>query len=460
LAPEDEAERAWAAWSSVRNFERVSIAEVRLLAAFSERIARLDPSSPLLPRLDGLAKLQWTRARLTLVQTAEAFDGLARASIPFLIFKGGALLAEDFAPSRRRVIGDVDILVPREFAVQAVDSLTDDGWSSVNGESPAYLRRLANVRISGNYRKGRHGNLDLHITPFHFARANIDLDQGLWGDARVRSLAGRDVLVPDAADAIVISLAHAPIGSSVEWALDIVTRVAHQPIDWDRILYITEQRGLVPSSLSGLRYLREALSAPIPASVLARLETAPVTFGAWLKFRSNLADRKDRNLADKAVNRVADRLLRRDSYTYFVKDSVAVTVARPSVLPVRLGWSRQSVPLSSSGLGIRHEFLVPSQMAGRRLGIEIAVLQPGVSRRIFFDVTANGVAIARLRCRLGPPPGIERSLTFFLSDFRCNGLDTRISIDARPTGYLLADAPQADRAERGAIQFRLVKVTV
>ena len=460
LAPEDEAQRAWVAWSKTRDFEHISGAERRLLAAFSERIGKLDPSSPLGPRVDGLTKLLWTRAQLTLVQTAEAFDQLARVPIPFLVFKGGALLAEGFVTSRRRVIGDIDLLVRRESAVAAVDALTCDGWSSVNGESPPYLRRLANTRISGNYRKGQYGELDLHISPFHFARLDESLDQALWRDARIASLAGHDVLIPDAADAIVISLAHAPMGGSAEWALDVVTRIANQPIDWDKVSHVARERGLVPSCLAGLQYLRDALCAPVPESVLTRLQAAPVTFGSWLKYWSNVSDRKDRNLLEKATNRFADRLLRRQGYAHFVKDRVEVTVARPSVLPGRLWSSGKALSVPASTLATRHEFLVAHDAVGRRLVIKVAVPRPPMSRRIFFDVTADGLAVARLRCRLGPPERIEKTLTFVLPYVRSGNSDTRISIDSRPTGYLPPNAAHVTQAEVGAVQFRLLKATV
>src|SRR5258705_10110849 len=97
IAPRPQAERAWAAWTDARDFDDVTWPEKRLLAAFSERIGELDSASPLRPRIDGLTKHMWTVARLTFSQSLGAFDVLAAAKIPFMVFKGGALLAEDFA---------------------------------------------------------------------------------------------------------------------------------------------------------------------------------------------------------------------------------------------------------------------------------------------------------------------------------------------------------------------------
>ncbi len=457
LAPEERARQAWAVWASTRDFERISGAERRLVAAFSERIGTLDPLSPLRPRIDGLTKLLWTRAQLTLGQTANAFDRLAAAGIPFLVFKGGALLAEGFATSRRRIIGDVDILVRRDSAEAAIDALTGAGWCSVNGESPAYLRRLAQVRISGNYRRGEHGEIDLHISPFHFGKSEETLDEALWRDARPAVLAARKILIPDPTDAIVISLAHAPMSNSVEWALDVVTRIAQQPVDWNKLVDVANRRGLVPACLAGLRYLHEVLEAPVPQSALSALTNAPVTFGARLKYWSNVSDRQDRGLVEKAANRWADRMLRKQGYSHFVKDRVAITVTRPTMRPDWLRLPAQELPVPASAWGIEHELFLGREIPGRRLAVKLAILRPPVSRRIFFDVTADGIALARLRSRSGPPAQGEETLTFLLPIARSRDSDMRISIESRPVGFLPPNARKSSHAELGPIEFRLLR---
>ena len=460
LAPEAQARRAWAKWSGdSRDIARVSHTEARLLAAFSDRIAKLDPDSPLRKAINGVTKHLWTESRLAITHAVDAFDRLSEAGIPFLIFKGGALLAERLANSGRRVIGDVDILVPRESIEAAIDALVAAGWDSINGESPAYLRRLAQVRISGNYRKGQHGKIDLHISPFHFAKTDDSLDQALWRDARAVTLAGRSILVPDSANAIVISLAHAPMSPAAEWALDVVTRTATQPIDWDRLTHIANQRGLAVSCVAGLRYLRERLSIEIPVSALAALGSAPVTIGDWLKYWSNVADRGERSLVAKAANRLADRILGRQHYSRFVKDRVEVSVTRPSLPFARRRLRPQDLCKGSADLAIRHKLTATGHVLGRHVVVGFAIPRTPVSRRVFFDVSANGTAIARLRCRLRPRTRKEKTVTFSFS-IPPSSSDTEICIEARPTQFLPPDAGEALRVELGAVQFRLVSAAI
>jgi Uncharacterised nucleotidyltransferase len=458
IAPRTQAEGAWAAWSRTRDFDEVTWQEKRLLAAFSTRIAELDPGSPLVPRINGLTKHLWTAARRTLGQTLAAFDVLAAAGIPFIVFKGGALLVEDFASTRRRILSDIDVLVRREAAPHAIKCLTNAGWCSINGESAALLHRLtqAQVRRSGNYRKGQYGEIDLHSNPFHYSRSGEAMDEALWRDAESAKVGTRSVLIPDPTNSIVISLAHAPQTESAEWAFDVATRVAHQTIDWDKLAYIARERDLVPSCLAGLRYLRERLSVPVPQATLDALTKAPVSVAAWMKYWSNISNSHRQNLVQKTAERIADSVLRKRNYSVHIKDRVAVTVARPTLLRRWPIGTTQSIPVSLPHPDYRHQLLVGSGAKGRRLAIRLAVSTPPLSRRVFFDVTVDGIAVARLRSRLGPPANHEKKITFVLPLPEARETDIAISIEARPVAFVPPHAHAELHIANDPLKFRLV----
>jgi hypothetical protein len=458
IAPRPQADRAWAAWTNTRDFDEVTWHEKRLLAAFSTRIGELDPGSPLVPRINGLTKHMWTEARRTLGQTLAAFDVLTAARIPFIVFKGGALMVEDFASARRRILSDIDVLVRREDAPHTIKSLTDAGWCSINGESAALLHRLTQmqVRRSGNYRKGLYGEIDVHSTPFHYSRSSDAMDEALWREAGPAKVGTRSVLVPDPTNSIIISLAHAPQTESAEWAFDVATRVAHQSIDWGKLVHNARERDLVPSCLSGLRYLRERLSVPIPQPTLDALTAAPVSVAVGMKYWSNITSARKQNLVQKTAERIADRVLRKRGYSVHIKDRVAVSVARPTILrrwPIGI---TRSIPVSSPHPDYRHELLVGSGAKGRRLAIRLALVTPPLSRRIFFDVTANGIAVARLRSRLGPPENQEKRITFVLPLPRSRENDIVIAIEARPVAFVPPHAHAELHIANDPVKFRLV----
>ena len=317
LAPNDKAKRAWRDWLRVRSVEDATWPEARLLAPLARRIATLDPGSPLRPRLEGLAKAHWTGTQLIIRNSASALDALSDAGIDYLLLKGAAHYAEGVAPATRRIMGDVDILVSPEAIAMANDRLRESGWSPKLGESSEVVH---DERIpSSNYQKGEFGSVDLHRRAFHFSRRDLERDAELWKNARMAKLMGRSVLVPSVADSIVISIAHGVRGGEGDWAIDVDYRIRADNIDWDRVACIADQRGLVPTILSGLVYLK-TLGTPVPSSLLTSLRRARPTLGEYLKYFDETLMRETRDIVPSRLangaHRVANALLPRDRYQY------------------------------------------------------------------------------------------------------------------------------------------------
>jgi hypothetical protein len=458
VAPPAEASRAWRQWTKARNFDDVTWPEIRLLGPLSLRLAELDPESPLRPRIAGIAKRFWTKTQLKLQAAGEIFDALGKANLPFLVFKGAAQYAEGFAPTSRRIMGDVDVLVPRARITEAVEVLTGSGWASVNGESPEYLRYLSLIRLSGNYRKGENGEIDLHSELFHYERRDTAVDRALWERAGSHCIGSRTILVPDPTDSVLIGLAHAAVGRSGDWAVDISSRLAHQAIDWDRLVETAGSRGLATACLAGLRYLRE-LAVDIPDTALAGLARTTTGFGEVLKHWSNVRERSERNVIEKIANAAANATLRGKGFSYFLKDTRAVAVKRPT-LP--MPWLLRRGRIAAVGpddWATRHELALTAAATGRRLVLSLAIHRPANRRRFFFDVIIDGRPVARLRGRSrGYRPGSRRRLLFA---FGVPALDrAALTIIARPAGFLAPDATEEARGAIAPLDFRLDRVWV
>ena len=104
----------------------------------------------------------------------------------------------------------------------------------------------------------------------------------------------------------------------------------------------------------------------------------------------------------------------------------------------------------------RHELLVGSGAKGRRLAIRLAVSTPPLSRRVFFDVTADGLAVARLRGRLGPPANREKKITFVLPLPEARETDIAVAIEARPVAFVPPHAHAELHIANDPLKFRLV----
>jgi hypothetical protein len=315
LASDGRAVRAWRDWLRVRSLEDTTWSEARLLAPLARRIATLDPTSPLRARLEGLAKAHWTQTQVVIRDSASALDVLTNAGINCLLLKGAAYYAEGLAPARRRIMGDIDILVPPDTVIMANNRLREAGWSGKHVES--FVRDEA--QISANYLKGEFGDIDLHRHIFHFCRRDRELDVALWENAREARLAGRRVLMPSVADNIVISVAHGIGNGDGDWAIDVDYFARKHQVEWDRVAYIADRRGLVPAVLAGLTYLK-TLGSDIPQFALDTLRTARPTVGEYLKYFDLTLLRETRDtVPSRLVNgahRIANPLLPRDQYQY------------------------------------------------------------------------------------------------------------------------------------------------
>ena len=455
LSPEPRARQAWHSWTAARRFDDITWQEMRLLGSVYPRLPKLDPETPLRPRIEGILKNRWILAQLKLRESCEAFDCLRGGSIPFIVFKGGAFQAEGFSTSNRRVLGDIDILVRPRHALAALDALHQGGWVATNGESLEYLRRLATIRLNGNFGKGRYGNVDLHVRPFHYSRDDASLDEGLWARARSASLVSRPALVPDPTDSTLIVLAHATESTNGDWTVDVATRIREQEIEWDRLVETASRRGIVPAVLAGLGYLSDRIGVAVPDHATSKLSAMKVPLSQRLKYWSNVTDRSDRSLTEKAGNRLADMMLVRDGFSVVTKDRSAITVTRSTLSPRALAKQRRSSVVKASRPGLDHRVHLPWLDGGSRLVLELAFQQPVRSRRLFFDVCIDGVAVARLRTRAGggnPDKRVWRRFQFPLPQSSAG--TAVLEISARPSRFIRPGASADEFLEFGPFPFQ------
>jgi hypothetical protein len=398
LPDERRAAEAWRAWIATHDFDAVTHPEMHVLAALSARIATLDPDSPYRPRMEGLARSQWTRTQLLLGGSIGAVARLAAAGIPTLIFKGAAQYAEGLATERRRIMGDLDLLVPRGQIGTAVTTLTDDGWAGAKGESAAYLRAVADVRVGMNLVKGRHGELDLHRTLFHFSRFDAEAEMRLWSTAADGTIQGHRVRVAAPEINVIVSLVHAIESPGGDWAIDVATRLRRQALDWDRLIdFVARWRVVMPVRI-GLAYLADALEQPIPREAMTRLAGAPDSFADRLQFWSRTRMReRHQPIAKQLVRQATRRYLMARGYVGAVSDRTRVTMAtlhRPAPSHSGGGGRAGDLPMATCAA-------LPAVAAGR-LTLSFETRRPQRRRRLCFDVMAGEALVAHVRTVVTP----------------------------------------------------------
>ena len=329
VLPENEARAAWRTWTQETRFDDMTWPEIRLVAFLSGRIAILDPGSPLLPRVEGLGRAHWTRNQAKLRGLIQLHDALGREGIDALIFKGAAAHLEGMGALRRRVLGDVDILVrPHEMA-RALDVAIADGWRCVTGESPEILRVLMNRLRALNFRKDAYAEIDLHRYAFQVAANDVD-EEDLWTDARRVTALERTLTVPSPAHSLVIGLTHGSSTQGGDWVLDAIARLHGPAFDWGSVVAATRRHLVVPNVRAGLLYLRECLAQDVPRSVLDELASERVAVALHLRFWAGARQSRSRRPIERVLRRAARRALRRAGYRVASGYRSSVQVMRPS----------------------------------------------------------------------------------------------------------------------------------
>ena len=271
---------AWRDFEAAANFDHLTAGEMRLIGLASKRLARLAPESPMLARIGGIERANWSRSQLAISASGEGLRALAASSIEMLAIKGASRVAVGDPAARGRMVNDVDIVVRPNDIVRAFDLLTRDGWQPAGSGTVLFHRsRLADA-VGINLVRSRFGNLDLHRTPFHppYDAHDDELlasDASIWSRASEGSLGYAPILVPSATDAVAIAIAHGALDAhkSSDWLADIAAGI-DRGVDWNLLEALVDSRRLHAPAAVALGYVNERLERPVPGPLLVRFERA------------------------------------------------------------------------------------------------------------------------------------------------------------------------------------------
>lgn len=232
---------------------------------------------------DGLARRLGHARRAVALQNQMLFDGgraalraLAEAGLDTLVLKGGALALSRYGDLGLRPMQDLDVLVPTAAVPVALEALRRIGWTSLAPITPGFLRTQHAAPLAG---PGPGARCDLHWHVYWECCRPSD-DDDLWASSVALDFGGLSTRMLGPADQLLHVLVHgsrrtpSPV---LVWVPDAILTMRAGGIDWDRLLAQAARRRFVLRALTALDYLREALGAPVPASVVSRLRSLPVS---------------------------------------------------------------------------------------------------------------------------------------------------------------------------------------
>lgn len=287
LCDATEARRAWQEWKSLNILDDTTWEDQKLLAVVTTRLPELDPGFPDARRLQGLVKALWTAAQIKQQASLKALDILIAAQFPVLLLKGPAFDLAAPRKDRRRLSGDLDIMVRRRDLRGALALLAEHGWRKPD-YSLARQLRYVRLRPGINLANRDGGDLDIHHQPIHARWMSERALERLWQRARPTSFGGRDILIPSDADLLCISASHGlrrrGEACQAAWAIDFhhIFSAPHSRLQ--DLPEIARELGVGIHVFSALLCLRHTLGMPVDPDLLAALEQRSQKLEARLRY--------------------------------------------------------------------------------------------------------------------------------------------------------------------------------
>lgn len=218
--------------------------------------------------------------RSVLWEIRQIRKALQQESIPFVLLKGAAYIAGEFAPAPGRMLSDIDIMVPRERLDDSEKALFKHGWltTKLDAYDQRYYRQWMH-ELPPLQHLDRGTSLDVHHTILP-PTADSPIDAGkLWQRAvAIPGFAGIHALSP--ADMVLHSATH--LFHEGEWEnglrdlVDIDALLGEFSRDagfWPDLIARANELDLQRSLYYALRYCRMFLDTQLPREVLSRLES-------------------------------------------------------------------------------------------------------------------------------------------------------------------------------------------
>ncbi len=241
----------------------------RLLASLAHRLDGLDLPDDVQSVLDSAhadAEVGRTEA---LWEAEMARRALAPLGVPVVLLKGVAFVAAGLGAGQGRLIGDLDILVPRDRLDEVEAALLAAGWEWVKPDpyDDEYYRRWMH-ELPPLIHRDRDRMIDVHHTILPLTArptpdaagliaASVPLENGL------RTLCPEDMIVHAAAHL----LADGDLTGGLRnlWDIDRLVREFENEAFWAKLDARVQLHGLAEAVTRSLRLCTDLFGTPIPA---------------------------------------------------------------------------------------------------------------------------------------------------------------------------------------------------
>ena len=229
------------------------------------------------------------RDNLLLLSVAQrAFSLLAGAGVTVVGLKGIDLLNRLYDPFDTRTLDDIDVLVPWDQLLTAVDVLEQAGFGGLSE-----AQRTHYIRSSHHLPMHSPGPIpvgfELHWNIAQTGRFNVD-PQGLIDRAHPLDIDGQTILRMDDADLAAHLLLHHLthyFDHRLKWWVDLSMLVEQPGFDWDRVVERIREWRATRACAGALLHLRTIWPELVPERVVQALPLGPWRSAATWPLRSD-----------------------------------------------------------------------------------------------------------------------------------------------------------------------------
>jgi len=232
----------------------------------------LDPAAS--TRIHTMHRAAAARALGAMRQLTEVVSVLGAAGVRVLPYKGPALALDAYGDAAQRESDDLDIVVVPADLEAASTALRTAGYRPTDGRSWEEARLAhdwqGHVSLSRTGDPGAGAADDLLPVELHWRFCDRKLPWTLdvarvISRARIESIAGTPILIPDSADQLLLVLLHAARhGWDRLEPFVCASALLARGVDADAFLARAREAGGVTAALAGLALAHEIIGAPVP----------------------------------------------------------------------------------------------------------------------------------------------------------------------------------------------------
>lgn len=280
----DEARQAFAAWDAAVDFEQqLDGGSFRLLPLLHANLRRLGVEHASLGRMAGVYRHAWVSVQQALKRAEEVAGRLQQAGIATLFSKGVVLASCYYASPGLRPMSDVDLVVHRAQAFDALAVLEGAGWRIANDGVAALARARPKDFLAMQCALpllNRAGDqIDLHWRMVAEC-ARAEGDARFWTHAQPLILGNVTALRPSPTDLLFHTLVHGlkpdPL-PALRWVADAmqILRVDGDGIDWDAIGKLADMARVRARLGAAIHFLGQEMRVQLPPKAQALTTRRP-----------------------------------------------------------------------------------------------------------------------------------------------------------------------------------------